>query len=152
MSTVNPARGARGADYSAHGKVYDYVEADSGYGWVLFAGTMLAMLATLNFIDGVAAVSNSTFFTEDAKFVLSNLNTWGWVLIAMSAVQLGLAFGIWAKIKGLRWFGVAIAAANAIVQLVFMPAYPFWALCLFTLDILVIYGLIVHGARTSPSA
>jgi hypothetical protein len=29
-----------------------------------------------------------------------------------------------------------------------MPAYPFWALCLFTLDILVIYGLIAHGART----
>jgi hypothetical protein len=149
MSTVNPARGA---DYGARDEVYDYVEEDSGYGWVLFAGTMLAILATLNFIDGVAAISNSTFFTENARFVLSDLNTWGWVLIGMSVVQLGLAFGIWAKVKGLRWFGVAIAAANAVVQLVFMPAYPFWALCLFTLDILVIYGLVAHGARTRSSA
>src|SRR5215217_2914750 len=151
MSTVNPARGAP-VEYSARDESYDRVDDESGYGWVLFAGTMLAMLATLNFIDGVAAVSNSTFFTEDAKFVLSNLNTWGWILIAMSAIQLGLAFGIWAKVKSLRWFGVAIAAANAVVQLVFMPAYPFWSLCLFTLDILVIYGLIAHGARTSPTA
>jgi hypothetical protein len=152
MSTVNPARGARGADYTAGGEVREYAEEDSGYGWVMFAGTMLAILATLNFIDGLAAVSNSTFFTANAKFVLSDLNTWGWVLIAMSALQLGLAFGIWAQIKGLRWIGVAVASVNAIIQLVFMPAYPFWSLCLFTLDILVIYGLIAHGARTDRGA
>jgi hypothetical protein len=146
MSTVDPARTARSAEY-ARGQTRDYVEDDSGLGWVLFAGTMLALLAVLNFIDGVAAVSNSAFFVNDAKFVLSGLNTWGWVLIVMSAIQLALAFGIWARVKGLRWFGVAIAAANAIAQLAIMPAYPLWGLCLFTLDILVIYGLIAHGAR-----
>src|SRR5215208_2540890 len=121
MSTTDPSRSRPTVrQYSGADDVGPYVRRtdDSGYGWVLFAGTMLAMLATLNFIDGVAAVSNSTFFTEDAKFVLSNLNTWGWILIAMSAIQLGLAFGIWAKVKSLRWFGVAIAAANAVVQLV----------------------------------
>ena len=36
---------------------------------------------------------------------------------------------------------------NAIIQLLFIPAYPFWSLALFTLDILVIYGLIAHGKR-----
>jgi hypothetical protein len=153
MSTVDPARSTRGADpYAPGGEVREYVDDDSGSGWVLFAGTMLAILATLNFIDGVAAVSDSTFFTQNAKLVISNLNTWGWVLIGMSALQLLLAFGIWARVKSLRWFGVAIASVNAIVQLIFMPAYPFWSLCLFTLDILVIYGLIAHGARPRANA
>lgn len=65
MSTVDPAHGARSAEpYAAGGEVRDYTQEYSGSGWVLFAGTMLAILATLNFIDGVAAVSNSTFFTE----------------------------------------------------------------------------------------
>lgn len=146
MSTVNPASSAR-ADSRASGQVREYVDEDTGYGWVLFAGTMLALLATLNFIDGVAAVSNSTFFTANAKFVLSDLNTWGWVLIGISVLQLLLAFGIWARVKGLRWIGVGIASLNAVIQLMFMPAYPFWSLCLFTLDILVIYGLVAHGAR-----
>jgi hypothetical protein len=50
-------------------------------------------------------------------------------------------------VGGIRWIGVAIAAGNAILQLLFMPAYPFWSLCLFTLDILVIYGLIARGRR-----
>ena len=120
-----------------------------GAGWVLFAGVMLGMLGVLNFIDGIAAVSDSTFFVNDAKFIFSNLNTWGWILIAMGVVQMLTAVGVWARATGVRWIGVAIASLNAIAQMFFISAYPFWALTLFTLDILVIYGLVVHGGRTS---
>jgi hypothetical protein len=28
-----------------------------------------------------------------------------------------------------------------------IPAYPFWSLALFTLDILAIYGLVAYGRR-----
>jgi hypothetical protein len=127
--------------------VHTYVEEDTGSGWVLFAGTILALLAVVNFIDGIAAVSNASFFIGDAKFVVSGLNTWGWVLLGLSVLQLFAAFGVWMQVTGIRWLGVAIASVNAVVQLIFMPSYPFWALCLFALDILVIYGLVAHGAR-----
>jgi hypothetical protein len=123
-------------------------EEPPGYGWVAFAGVMLLLLATLNGIDGVAAVSDSKFFTANATYILSGLNTYGWVLIVISVVQ-GLAgIGVWAQVKGVRWLGVAIAAINAIIQLMFIPAYPFWSLAVFAVDILVIYGLIAHGARS----
>jgi len=55
--------------------------------------------------------------------------------------------GVWARVGGVRWVGVAIASGNAIIQLLFIPAYPFWSLCLFTLNILVIYGLVARGKR-----
>ena len=125
----------------------DY-EDTSGDGWVVFAGTMLAMVGTLNVIDGIAAISNSTFFTENARYVISDLNTFGWVVLILGSLQVLAAFGIWAKTPGVRWVGVAVASVNAIVQLLFIPAYPFWSLTLFTLDILVIYGLIAHGKRS----
>jgi hypothetical protein len=149
MSTTDPAQARPTVRQYAPSADMSYAGEASGEGWVLFAGVMLAMLATLNFIDGLAAVSNSTFFVGDAKFVASDLNTWGWVLIVISLVQIVTAFGVWAKWTGVRWIGVTIAALNAIVQLVFMPAYPLWSLCLFTLDILVIYGLVAHGSRRS---
>jgi hypothetical protein len=150
MSTVDPTRsGGRGtADpHAPGGETHDYVEPVRGDGWVLFAASMLGLLAILNFVDGVAAISNSTFFVNDAKFVLSGLNTWGWVLIVLAIVQAGLAVGIGMRIRALRWFGVLIAGLNAIAQLAFMPAYPFWSLAVFSLDILVIYGLIAYGAK-----
>lgn len=147
MSTTDPVRaGSTGRQYQAAEPDYAYEES-SGYGWVLFAGTMLVLLATLNGIDGIAAVSNSKFFTQNATYVLSDLNTYGWVLICTSVVQGLVGIGVWMQIKTVRWFGVAIAAFNAIVQLMFIPAYPFWSLTLFTLNILVIYGLVAHGAR-----
>ena len=119
---------------------------DSG-GWVLFAGTILALLALMNFIYGMSAVSNSTFFVGEKKFIFSGLNTWGWVLIIVSIVQLVAALGVWAQMAGMRWLGVAVAGANAVVQMLAFPAYPWWSMSLFALDVLVIYGLVVHGRR-----
>jgi hypothetical protein len=144
MSTVEP-RDTAPSNEPAY--AYEYAEEARGDGWVLFAGVILAMLATLNLIDGIAAVSNSTFFTNNAKYVLSGLNTWGWVLICVSVVQGLTALGVWMRVKGVRWVGVAIAAINAIVQLLVIDAYPFWSLAMFSLDILVIYALVAYGAK-----
>jgi hypothetical protein len=124
-----------------------YDEADTGYGWVIFAGTMIALVGTLNFIYGIAAISNSKFYVRDAQYVFSDLNTWGWVLLVFGTIQIAAAFGIWAQVAGARWIGVVTAGLNAIVQMLIIPAYPFLALALFTVDILIIYGLVAHGRR-----
>jgi hypothetical protein len=157
MSMVDPARAGHGAQTTAYAPAdpgrygdgrYDDGARD-GEGWVLFAGVMLMLVGILNVIDGIAAVADSKFFTQNATYILSGLNTWGWVLILLGAAQVAAAYGVWAKVGGVRWFGVAVAAVNAVVQLVFIPAYPFWSLALFTLDILVIYGLVAHGKRSA---
>jgi hypothetical protein len=48
-----------------------------------------------------------------------------------------------------RWTGVVVLSLNAFAQLLMMPAYPFWSLSIFTLDLLAIYGLIAYGHRIS---
>jgi hypothetical protein len=145
MSTTDRIRSSPPVSPYSPGEPAGY---SSGEGWVVFAGLMLAMLAGLNFIQGIAAVSNSTFFVNDAKFIFANLNTWGWILIVAGVVQGLAALGVMFQTKGVRWVGVTIAALNGIAQMLFISAYPFWSLALFTLDVLVIYGLVVHGARS----
>ena len=75
------------------------------------------------------------------------LETWNRQVLVSAVVQGLTAYGVWARVKGVRWLGVGIAALNAIIQLIFIQAYPFWSLTMFTLDILVIYGLIAYGAK-----
>ena len=147
MSATTPV-GGRPAVSPARSRAEDRY-ADTHYGWSLFAGAMLLMLATLNGIDGIAAIANSKFFTTDATYVFSDLNTYGWVLVVVSIVQGLTGLAIWAQVRGVRWIGVGIATINAIVQLVFVPAYPLWSLSLFALDLLVIYGLVTRG-RVRP--
>ena|SRR5947209_4774128 len=128
-----------------------YEEPERGYGWMLFAGTMLCLVGTLNMIEGIAAISNSHFFAGNAHYVAGNLNAWGWTVTILGAVQILVGLGVFVKNQFARWLGVLGAGFNAIAQLMFIPAYPFWSLALFTLDILIIYGLVAYGSRSQAS-
>jgi hypothetical protein len=54
---------------------------------------------------------------------------------------------VWAGNELARWAGIVIVSLNAIAQLMFIPAYPFWSLGIFTLDVLVLYALAAYGGR-----
>ena len=128
----------------------DYDE-ERGGGWVAFAGVLLLILGTLNSIEGIAAIGNANFFVHNTHYVFGNLNTWGWVVLCIGVVELAVGFGVFARNQLSRWVGVFILGLNSIAQLLMMPAYPFWSLSIFTLDILAIYGLIAYGQRISSS-
>ena len=120
-----------------------------GAGWVMFAGIMILIVAVLNIIYGFAAIDNSKFFVEDTKFILSDLNTWGWIILIIGVLQLFAAFSIWAGGEYGRWIGLITASISAIGALLSLPGYPFWSLAIFAIDILIIYGLAAYGgART----
>ena len=146
IADTRSAGGPTGADlaqtYGGHGGY-----GGDGAGWVVFAGTMVALAGCMNLIHGIAAVSNSKIFTRHTELVISSLHTWGWVVLILGAVQILAAFGIWAGNPLARWFGVAVAAVNALIQLSWANEFPIWSLTIFALDVLVIYGLVVHGGR-----
>jgi hypothetical protein len=119
----------------------------SGSGWVMFAGIMLLIAGVLNVIYGIAAVDDSKFFVHETQYILSGLNTWGWVTIILGALEILAAFSIWSGGEFGRWFGIFVAGLSAIGALLSMPAYPFWSLAIFAIDILIIYGLAAYGGR-----
>jgi len=124
---------------------------ERGLGWVTFASVLLLILGSLNLIDGIAAISKAHFFVANAHYIISDLNTWGWVVLCLGVLQLVVALGVFAKNQFARWTGVVVLSLNAIAQLLMMPAYPFWALSIFAIDILAIYGLIAYGKRIASS-
>jgi hypothetical protein len=128
------------------------VDYATGYGWVVFAGTMLTLVGILNIIYGIAAIDDSTFFVNDAKYVISDLNTWGWVVLLTGAAQLLTGFGVWARNTFATWLGIGFACLNAIGVLLMLPAFPLLSLMLFAVDVLIVYGLAVHGGHTHEEA
>ena len=82
-----------------------------------------------------------------SDLILSNLNTWGWVTVIVGAVQILAASSIWAGNQFGRWVGITVAGLSAIAALMSLPAYPFWSLAIFAVDILVVYGLAVYGGQ-----
>jgi hypothetical protein len=120
---------------------------DPGRGWLLFAGIMLAVVGVLNVIYGIAAIDNSTFYVRDVEFVFADLKTWGWVLLIVGIIQLIAAFGVWQRTEWGRWLGIVLATGNAVVQFLVLPANPVWAIMVFFVDIIIVFGLLTYGGR-----
>jgi hypothetical protein len=114
-------------------------------GWVTFAGVMLFIVGVLNLIYGIAAIGDSKFFVQDQKYILSNLNTWGWVTLILGVLQLFAAFSLWSG--GLYGQAVAILAASlsAVGALLSIPAYPLWSLAIFAIDVIIIHQVAKYG-------
>ena len=121
--------------------------APEGANWVLFSGIIIVLLGVLNLTYGIAAISKSHFFVSDAKYMVSNLRTWGWVSLILGALQILAALSIWRGGQFGRWFGIVAAGLSAITALMEIPGYPFWSLAIFAIDILVIYGLAAYGGQ-----
>lgn len=118
-------------------------------GWVTFAGVLLLVAGSLNVIYGIAAISNSKFFNQNAQYIFSNLKTWGWITLIIGFIQILAAGSLWRGGLFGRVMGIFAAALAAIGALLAIPAYPFWSLAIFTVDVLVIYGLVAYGGRPS---
>jgi hypothetical protein len=118
-----------------------------GSGWLGYAAIMLGLAGTWNVIDGILAISRSKVYVVGAKYVFSDLRTWGWIVLVLGVLELCAAFAILGGSNVARWFGIFAAGLNAIGQLMFIQAAPFWALSMFAADMLVIYALAVYGGR-----
>lgn len=143
MSTYVTPETARSRDSAA----YDSFDDDRGFGWVAFAGVLLLMVGTLNVIEGIAAIGNARFFVHDTSYVFGDLRTWGWIVLIIGILQLAVGLGVFVKNQFARWTGIIVLGVAAIAQLLMMPAYPFWSLSLFAIDVLAIYGLVAYGKR-----
>lgn len=127
------------------------MERDHGDGWLSFSVVLIGIAGVLNVIGGIAAIGDSKFYVNDAKYVLGNLHEWGWTVLLIGVLQLLVAWGIFARNQWARWTGVVVLSLNLIAQLLMIPAYPFWSLSLFTLDLIALYGLVAYGQRLARS-
>ena len=61
-----------------------------GAGRVVFAAILLMLVGTINIIYGIGALDDANVFVNDTRFILTNLNTLGWVLIILGVIQAAL--------------------------------------------------------------
>src|ERR1700730_2890596 len=123
-----------------------------GYGLVLFASILLLVAGCFNARQGIAAIVNSHVFTANANYVIGTLLAWGWITLILGALQLLAVAGVLAGSQLARWFAVGVIGLNAIDQMFFIPAYPFWSLTIIAMDIVALWGLSAYGSRQNLAA
>jgi hypothetical protein len=119
--------------------------SERGTGGAIFAGTLLIIGSALWILEGLADIVRGTSYIESANYwITTSASTWGWIHLIGGLIGLAAGFGIFSGAGWARWLGILIASVSVIVNFVFIPLAPFWALTLIFIDLWVIHSLFVH--------
>ena len=117
-----------------------------GAGRATFAAVLLLIAGVLNIIYGIGALDSANIYVNDTRYILSNLNTLGWVLIVLGVIQLTGGFSLLAGKTYGRVIGLVGAGLGAIGALLSIGgSNPWWSLAIFALCIYIIQGIVVLG-------
>lgn len=119
----------------------------TAYGVSVFAGVLLATLATFEILQGLSAVLRDDIFVSGLNYVYEvDVTAWGWWHMLIGAVGLAVGIGILTGKRLAYVVGIGLAVVSAIGQFMFMPFYPLWSLLIIAMDVLVIWAL-AHQLR-----
>ncbi len=115
-------------------------------GWVVFASIMLIMAGVFGIIDGLVALIHDEVYLVTEELVLAfDFTTLGWIHLIVGIIVTTAGFAVMSGQLWARMVGVLAATASAIAQIAFITAFPLWSVLVIGIDVLIIYGLLVHG-------
>ena len=124
-----------------------------GTGRATFAAILLLIVGTLNIIYGIGALDSANIFTANQRFILTNLNTLGWVLVILGIVQLTggislLAGNTYGRVIGI--IGGSLGAIGALFSI--GDGNPWWSLAVFALCVYIVHGIVTLGEDERSAA
>jgi hypothetical protein len=115
-------------------------------GWAIFAASLMIVAGFFHAIAGLVALFKSdVYVATQTQLLVFDYSQWGWVHILMGLILMGAAFALLAgKLWG-KIVAISLAGLSAIANFAFIHAYPLWSIAIIVLDVLIIYGVAMHG-------
>ncbi|HVD71074.1 MAG TPA: hypothetical protein VNG34_09480 [Actinomycetota bacterium] len=115
-------------------------------GMTYFAAFMLIMIGFFHAIAGLSGILKDEFYVKTPNYLVNlDASGWGWTHLIIGIIILLAGFGLFSGAVWARTVAVIIALISAIANFVFIPVYPFWAITVIVIDVLVIWALTAHG-------
>jgi len=117
-------------------------------GFTYLAATLMVLGGLMSFFNGLEAVRRGSFYVVTTNYLYNiNISTWGWIHIGIGAAVFLAGLALFAKQTWARWAGVFLALVSAVMNFLFIPRYPFWALLVIALDVIIIWALTAGQRR-----
>ena len=123
------------------------------HGIAVFAGLVMIIGGAFQALEGLAAVVNDEWLVVRPEYVFAfDLTVWGVIhlLIGLALLVIGISL-----LRGQTWArvaGMVAAVISAIMNFVFLPFSPLWAILIIAIDMLVIWALASYLRQPVPAA
>jgi uncharacterized membrane-anchored protein YitT (DUF2179 family) len=123
------------------------------HGIAVFAGLVMIIGGSFQALEGLAAVVNDQWLVVRPEYIFAfDLTVWGVIHLLVGLAL--LAIGIF-LLRGQTWArvaGMVVAVISAIMNFVFLPFSPLWAIMIIAVDMLVIWALASYLRQPVPAA
>ncbi|MFH8887741.1 hypothetical protein [Streptomyces sp. NPDC017949] len=147
MAQQSPSTSPTGAHRDRD--VYDSRNAWAA-GGTMFAGVLLLIEGVLGIIKGITGIARNDVYSQVGDYVFKfDVAAWGWIHlvlgIVLGVVGAGLLKGaaLWARATG-----VVLAAISIILNFMWLPYTPIWAVISIAISCFIIWALCNDGGRT----
>jgi hypothetical protein len=116
----------------------------------MFAVAMMALIATSHFMQGLVALLDEDYFHEHQSGLAMSVDfaAWGWAHLILSLMIWGAGMGLLAGRGWARILSVVLIGVSALVNMMFLAAFPTWSTLTILLDVLVIWAITMNGSQT----
>jgi len=122
-------------------------------GWIGFAGILMAILGGIAFFEGLIALLRDNYYVATASgFLLFDVTGWGWIMLIWGIILVLVGLSLLNGASWARWVTIVLVSINIFSQLGFLGNTndTLWLLTALTLNIIVLYALIVRWNDSVP--
>ena len=122
-------------------------------GWIGFAGTLMLIVGSIDFFQGLVALFEDEYYVVTRSgFLVVDLTGWGWTMIIWGVLLVFAGIGLGAGRGWARWFAIVVISLNFIAELGFLgnTQTQLWSLTVIALNIIVLYALTARWSESQP--
>ena len=119
-----------------------FTRSSKAAGVSLFGGVLMATAGLLQFLEGLSAVRGDKVLVSTPEYLYEfNATGWGWIHLIIGAIAVAVGVAIVASQPWAFFTGMFVLALSLIMQFMFLPYYPLWALVVIAIDVAVMWAL-----------
>ena len=123
------------------------------HGLAVFAGVVMIIGGAFQALEGLSGIVHDKYLVVAPSTIYAfDVTVWGVIhlLVGLALLAIGIALlrgQTWARIAG-----IIVAAVAAILNFVWLPYAPLWAIIIIVVDILIIWALASYLRQPVPTA
>ena len=115
-------------------------------GTTIAAAVILIIGGVCHAMEGFVGLATNEFYVTTQRWIFQfDVTTWGWIHILIGVLAVAAGVGLFSGAVWARTVAVAVAAVSILVNFVWLPYFPVWAVLIIAFDMFVIWALTAHG-------
>ncbi|MEV7796907.1 hypothetical protein [Streptomyces sp. NPDC087512] len=128
--------------------------SDTGSAWasggVVFAGVLMLVEGVFGVFNGIAAIAADDVYASVGDYVFKfSLTSWGWIHLVLGVLVFLTGLGILRGAAWARGLGVGLVALAVVLQFMWLPYHPLWAIISIGVGVFIIWSLCTDRGRAA---